>query len=107
MLLDELSLQIATTRTLDVPKQLGEFRINSANRPGAWASCTKRSRNRWIAAWHSKSWPRSRRADAVYLDRFRSEARTAARLHHTNIVAIHGAGQADGVHSWSWNSSTA
>jgi serine/threonine protein kinase/WD40 repeat protein len=35
---------------------------------------------------------------ATYLDRFRREARTAARLHHTNIVPVFGVGEADGVH---------
>jgi serine/threonine protein kinase/WD40 repeat protein len=36
--------------------------------------------------------------DARHLERFRREAKTAARLHHTNIVPVHGIGEQDGLH---------
>jgi Protein kinase domain len=37
-------------------------------------------------------------AQGTFLDRFRREAQTAARLHHSNIVPVFGVGQSDGVH---------
>src|SRR5262245_17779115 len=36
--------------------------------------------------------------DARHLGRFRREARSAAKLHHTNIVPVFGVGEQDGLH---------
>ena len=37
------------------------------------------------------------RADHTYVRRFQTEARSAAKLHHTNIVSVFGYGEQDGV----------
>ncbi|HID24380.1 MAG TPA: hypothetical protein EYP14_18550, partial [Planctomycetaceae bacterium] len=42
--------------------------------------------------------PRQTLLDSKHLRRFQREARTAARLHHTNIVPIFGVGEQDGYH---------
>ncbi len=42
--------------------------------------------------------PSSALLNPTYLERFRREAKAAARLHHTNIVPVFGVGEAGGVH---------
>ncbi len=42
--------------------------------------------------------PRQALLNATYLERFRREAKAAARLHHTNIVPVFGVGECDGLH---------
>jgi WD40 repeat protein/tetratricopeptide (TPR) repeat protein len=41
--------------------------------------------------------PPQARLNSTYLERFRREAKAAARLHHTNIVPVFGTGEHDGV----------
>jgi serine/threonine protein kinase/WD40 repeat protein/tetratricopeptide (TPR) repeat protein len=45
-----------------------------------------------------KVFPTDQRTNPTYLERFRREAKAAARLHHTNIVPVFGVGEGDGVH---------
>jgi serine/threonine protein kinase len=48
-----------------------------------------------------KALPRHGRMDPNQLERFRLEASSAARLHHTNIVPVFGIGEHGGVHYYS------
>src|SRR5262249_48129203 len=53
------------------------------------------SLNRHVAL---KVLPNRANADSSCLQRFRNEARSAARLHHTNIVPVFEVGESDGIH---------
>ncbi len=81
-----------------VPRQLGEFRLlREIGRGGMGVvyEAVQDSLGRRVAL---KVLPPSARADGVFLERFRREARAAARLHHTNIVPVFGVGEHDAVH---------
>ena len=54
----------------------------------AWAWSTRPSRSPSAAAWPSRSCPGRSHQDLKTLARFRREARSAAQLHHTNIVPV-------------------
>jgi serine/threonine protein kinase/WD40 repeat protein/tetratricopeptide (TPR) repeat protein len=45
-----------------------------------------------------KVFPATGLTNPTYLERFRREAKAAARLHHTNIVPVFGVGESAGVH---------
>jgi serine/threonine protein kinase/tetratricopeptide (TPR) repeat protein len=81
-----------------VPQQLGEYRLlREVGRGGmgvvyeAW----QESLARHVAL---KVLPFNRMVRPDHLERFRREARAAARLHHTNIVPVFGVGEHEGVH---------
>jgi tetratricopeptide (TPR) repeat protein len=81
-----------------VPQQLGEYRLlREVGRGGmgvvyeAWQEAL----GRHVAL---KVLPFNRLTQPERLERFRREARAAARLHHTNIVPIFGVGECAGVH---------
>jgi serine/threonine protein kinase len=79
-------------------KQLGDFRIlREIGRGGMGIvyEAEQLSLSRRVAV---KVLPKQSLLDDKHLLRFRREARTAAKLHHTNIVPVLGIGEHDGFH---------
>jgi serine/threonine protein kinase/WD40 repeat protein/Tfp pilus assembly protein PilF len=79
-----------------VPTRIGEFRILRRVGEGGMGvvyEAVQESLGRHVAL---KVLPPNR--TGTYLERFRREARAAAKLHHTNIVPVFGVGLADGLH---------
>jgi len=79
-------------------EQLGDFRIvRELGRGGMGVvfEAVQESLDRRVAV---KVLPRQHLLDSRQLDRFEKEAKTAGRLHHTNIVPIFGTGEQDGFH---------
>lgn len=87
----------ALPATPGMPARLGDYRIlREIGRGGMGVvyEAVQQSLGRHVAL---KVLPRSA-APTAALERFRLEARSAARLHHTNIVPVFGVGEEDGVH---------
>ena len=81
-----------------VPERLGDYvllrRIGSGGM-GVVYEAIQESLGRHVAL---KTLPFHQLGDATRLERFRREARAAARLHHTHIVPVFGVGEHDGLH---------
>jgi WD40 repeat protein/serine/threonine protein kinase len=80
------------------PQQLGDYRIlREVGRGGMGVvyEAQQLSLGRHVAI---KVLPSHALLDARHLGRFQREARSAARLHHTNIVPVFGVGEQDGLH---------
>ncbi len=81
-----------------IPDQLGEFKIiREVGRGGMGIvfEAVQEPLNRRVAV---KVLPKAALWDARSISRFRREAATAARLHHSHIVPVFGVGQHDGSH---------
>jgi serine/threonine protein kinase len=79
-------------------QQLGEYRIlREIGRGGMGVvyEAVQESLGRRVAL---KILPLHGRIDPVQMERFQLESRSAARLHHTGIVPVHGVGEHGGVH---------
>jgi serine/threonine protein kinase/WD40 repeat protein/Tfp pilus assembly protein PilF len=81
-----------------IPQQLGEYRIlRQVGRGGMGVvyEAVQESLGRHVAL---KALPYHGLTNPQLLERFRREARAAARLHHTNIVPVFGVGEHEGIH---------
>lgn len=80
------------------PERIGDYRLlREIGRGGMGVvyEAEQLSLGRHVAL---KVFPTDIRSDSTYLERFRREAKAAARLHHTNIVPVFGVGEGDDVH---------
>ena len=80
------------------PRQLGDYRIlREVGRGGMGVvyEALQESLGRRVAL---KTLPAQAALNERYLKRFYREVQAAARLHHTNIVPVHGVGEDQGVH---------
>jgi hypothetical protein len=80
------------------PRRLGDYLIlREIGRGGMGIvyEAVQQSLGRQVAL---KVLPQQALAGSSQLERFRLEARAAARLHHTNIVPVFGVGECEGVH---------
>ncbi len=81
-----------------LPQKLGDYlllRPIGSGGMGVVYEAMQESLGRHVAL---KTLPFHRLADATRLERFRREARAAARLHHTHIVPVYGIGEHEGLH---------
>ena len=81
-----------------MPQRLGDYlliRPLGSGGMGVVYEAIQESLGRHVAL---KTLPFHHLSDPTRLERFRREARAAARLHHTHIVPVFGVGQHDGLH---------
>ncbi len=82
---------------VDLPTHLGDYRILRLIGQGGMGVVYEARRESLSAHVALKVLHPHFRADGSYLRRFRNEARSAARLHHTNIVPVFDFGDHEGI----------
>src|SRR5205823_5078909 len=88
----------ALQQTIEQPRQLGDYRIlREIGRGGMGIvyEAEQVSLGRHVAL---KVLPQQLLPNSKQRQRFEREARSAAKLHHTNIVPVFGVGEAGGLH---------
>ncbi len=88
---------LTSPKTMGVPERIGEYRIlREVGRGGMGIvyEAVQESLGRHVAL---KILPTHSLLDPRQLQRFQREARSAARLHHTNIVPVFGVGEYEGL----------
>ena len=80
-----------------IPEQLGDYRILRFIGQGGMGVVYEARRESLSAHVALKVLHQNFRGKAAFLRRFRNEARSAARLHHTNIVPVFDFGEHDGI----------
>jgi WD40 repeat protein/serine/threonine protein kinase len=81
-----------------IPTRLGDYRILreiGSGGMGVVYEAVQETLGRSVAL---KVMPREHLSNPTYVKRFSREARSAARLHHSNIVPVIGVGEQDGYH---------
>lgn len=79
-------------------ERLGDFRVIREIGRGGMGIVYEAEQESLARRVAVKVLPRQSLVDRRHLQRFQREARTAAGLHHTNIVPVFGVGQQDGFH---------
>ena len=80
-----------------IPEQLGDYRILRFIGQGGMGVVYEARRESLSAHVALKVLHQNFRGKAAFLRRFRNEARSAARLHHTNIVPVFDFGEHNGI----------
>jgi serine/threonine protein kinase/WD40 repeat protein len=94
---DELPPPVAPARAAELPERLGDYRIFRRVGQGGMGVVYEARRELLQSRVALKVMHLRFRGDDAYLRRFRTEARAAAGLHHTNIVQVFDFGEHDGV----------
>jgi serine/threonine protein kinase len=91
--------QLKSKKKTDViPQRLGEYQILGEIGRGGMGTVYEAEHKALGRKVALKVAPRNILQDHVRRERFLREAQAAARLHHTNIVPVFGAGEANGLH---------
>jgi len=88
----------AKKKTDVIPQRVGEYQILGEIGRGGMGTVYEAEHKALGRRVALKVAPRTILHDPVRRERFQREAQAAARLHHTNIVPVFGAGEANGLH---------